>query len=35
MGHLSYLCKKFKEVPKEVEEVKEKDTKTDGSKNYN
>lgn len=35
MGHLSYLCKKFKEAPKEVEEVKEKDTKTDDSKNSN
>ena len=35
MGHLSYLCKKFKEVPKEVEEVKEKEIKTDDSKNSN
>lgn len=32
MGHLSYLCKKFKEQPKEVGEVKEKDIKTDDSK---
>ena len=31
MGHLSYLCKKFKEAPKEVEEIKEKETKTDDS----
>jgi hypothetical protein len=35
MGHLSYLCKKFKEVPKEVEEVKEKEAKIDDSKNSN
>lgn len=39
MGHLSYLCKKFKEVPKEVpkevEEIKEKETKTNDSKDSN
>lgn len=35
MGHLSYLCKKFKEVPKEVEEVKEEETKTNDSKDSN
>ena len=35
MGHLSYLCKKFKEVPKEIEEIKEKEAKIDDSKNSN
>ena len=33
MGHLSYLCKKFKEVPKEVEEIKE--TEINDSKDSN
>ena len=35
MGHLSYLCKKFKEAPKEAEEIKEKETKTNDSKDSN
>lgn len=33
MGHLSYLCKKYKELPKIVEEVKE--TEINDSKDSN